>query len=146
MNTRFKARVLLVDDEVAFLGSLSQHLEEGGLKVCTPTRTKEAIETLKDQKFAAIILELAMPGFNGLETLWRIKAVHPEAELIILNGLGTTQSGINTLKPGTEDFFEGPIHLKSLPDKIHKCQEKRVLVLQKRSQQEVGKILQRIWL
>ena len=146
MNTMFNARVLLVDDEIVFLSGLTQQLEAGGLRVCSLTRTKEAIEAVKDQDFDAIILDLALPALDGIETLRQIKTVQPESEVIFLNGIGSARSEVGSMEHGIEDFFERPVNLDKLPERIHNCLEKRVLILQKRSQQEVGKILQRIWL
>ena len=146
MNTMFNARVLLVDDEIAFLGGLTQQLEAGGLRICSRTRTKEAIEAAKDQDFDAIILDLALPGFDGIETLRQIKTVQPESEIIFLNCIASARSKAGAMEPEAEDFFEKPVNMNKLPGKIHNCLKKRVLILQKRSQQEAGKILQRIWL
>ena len=146
MNTMINARVLLVDDEIAFLGGLTQELEAGGLSVCSRTRTKEAIEAAKDQDFDAIILDLALPALDGIETLRQIKAVQPDSEIIFLNDIGSARSELGAMESGTEDFFEKPVDLNKLPERIHDCLEKRVLILQKKSQQEVVKILQRIWL
>ena len=146
MNTMFNARVLLVDDEIAFLDGLTQQLEAGGLRVCSRTRTKEAVEAAKDKDFDAIILDLALPALDGIETLRQIKTVQPESEIIFLNGIGSARSEVGAMESEAEDFFEKPVDLNKLPEKTHNCLKKRVLILQKRSQQEVGKILQRIWL
>jgi DNA-binding NtrC family response regulator len=146
MNTTCNARVLLVDDEVSFLNGLSQHLEEGGLKVCTQTSTKEALETLQRQDVDAIILELAMPELDGLETLKLIKDVQPEAEIIILSDIGTVRSSGDAIESGVDYCFKRPLNLKTVPEKTSNFLGKRVLVLQKGSRQKVGKILRRVWL
>ena len=145
MSTMFNARVLLVDDEIAFLGGLTQQLEAGGLRVCSRTQTKDAIEAAKDQDFDAIILDLALPELDGIEMLRQIKTAQPESEIIFLNGISSAQSD-GAMEPGAEDFSEKPVNLNKLPERIHNYLEKRVLILQKRSQQEVGKTLQCIWL
>lgn len=146
MNTMFNARVLLVDDEIAFLGGLTQQLQAGGLRVCCRTGTKEAIEAAKDQDFDAIILDLSLPALDGIETLRQIKTVQPESEIIFLNPVGSGRSELGAKEPGAEEFFDKPVDLNKLPERINNILGKRVLILQKRSQQEVGKILQRIWL
>jgi len=146
MNTTCNARVLLVDDEVLFLRGLSQHLEQSGLKVCTQTRTKEALETLQRQEFDAIILDLAMPELDGLETLKLMKDVQPEVEIIILSGVGTVRLSGDGVESGIDYCFKRPINLETVPEKISKLLGKRVLILQKGSQQKVGKILRRVWL
>lgn len=146
MNTMFNARVLLVDDEVAFLSGLVHHLVMVGLEVCTLTRTKEAVESFREQNIDVIIIDLAMPGFDGLETLRRIKTAQPEAEVIILLGLKAVGCETEYVNPGIKDLLENLIFLKSLPKQIDEYQEKRIIILQKQSLKEVGDILQRVWL
>ena len=83
-----------------------------------------------------------MPGIDGLETLKRIKAINPDAEIIMLTGHGSVQSGVEAMKLGAGDFLQKPVELSELMVKIGEAKDKRMLVLQKRSQEELRKILQ----
>lgn len=141
MEKELNARVLLVDDEVDFIEGLSQRLEVRGLKVTTATGGEEAVRIVDRQEFDAIILDLAMPGMDGLETLKRIRAHHPDAEIIMLTGHGSIKSGIEAIKLGAEDFLEKPVDIKSLLQKISEAKAKRVLILQKQSLAEIEHIL-----
>jgi CheY-like chemotaxis protein len=69
MMNLFTSNVLLVDDEEQFLDMLSQRLEVRGIKVDTVTGGEEAMDKITDKKFDAIVLDLVMPGIDGIETL-----------------------------------------------------------------------------
>jgi DNA-binding NtrC family response regulator len=141
MENILNARVLLVDDEKDFLEVLSERLETRGLKVKAVNSGEEAIAKSQDQSFDAIILDLSMPGIDGLETLKRIKEQKPDAEIIILTGHGSIKTGIEAMKLGAEDFLEKPVDITELLKKISEAQDKRILILQEKSQQELKKIL-----
>ena len=83
-----------------------------------------------------------MPGIDGLETLRRIKAINPDTEIIMLTGHGSVQSGVEAMKLGAGDFLQKPVELSELMARIGEARDKRMLVLQKRSQEELRKILQ----
>jgi len=141
MTEKIEASVLLVDDEKQFLDALSQRLETRGLKVNAVTSGEAAIEQAKDKNFDAIIVDLAMPGIDGIETLKRIKKDRPDLEIIILTGQATVKSGIEAMKLGAEDFLEKPVDLKVLLEKIGKAKNKRMLVVEKSREEEVKNIL-----
>ncbi len=141
MEKQLKAKVLLVDDEEEFINSLSQRLEVRGLKVTGATRGEEAVQLVDGQEFDAIVLDLSMPGMDGLETLKTIKESHPDAEIIILTGHGTIKSSIEAMKLGAEDFLEKPVDFKELLGKIEEARNKRILILQKQTKDEIQTIL-----
>ncbi len=141
MDKEPEAKVLLVDDEQDFLETLSNRLELRGLKVSTVTSGEQAIVEAKEQDFDAIIVDLSMPGIDGLETLKRIKADNPHAEIIMLTGHASVQSGVEAMKMGAEDFLQKPVELSELMSKISQAKDKKMLVLQKQSQEELRKIL-----
>ena len=141
MENQINTRVLLVDDEEDFLTVLSDRLEARNLKVSKASRGEEAIKIADEQEFDAILLDLAMPGMDGLETLKRIKEAHPDAEIIMLTGHGSVQAGVEAMKLGAEDFLEKPVDIKELMAKINEAKEKRILVLQKKAQEEIKTIL-----
>ncbi len=142
MEKEMEARVLLVDDEEDFLETLSSRLELRGLKVSAVTSGEQAISEAKQQEYDAIVVDLSMPGIDGLETLKRIKADNPNAEIIMLTGHASVQSGVEAMKLGAGDFLQKPVELSELMAKIGEAKNKKMLVLQKQSQEEVRKILQ----
>jgi len=141
MEKTLHAKVLLVDDEEEFIKTLAQRLEMRGLKVTGVTRGEDAVGLADRQSFDAIVIDLAMPGMDGLETLKRIKESHPEAEIIMLSGQGTVKSGIEAMKLGAEDFLEKPVDMQELLTKIDEMKSKRILILEKQSMEEIDNIL-----
>lgn len=141
MVEQLKAKVLLVDDEVDFLTTLAERLESRGLKVTTLTRGEDAVATVEAQSFDLIVLDLSMPGIDGLETLKRIKAKQPDAEIIMLTGQGSIKTSIEAMKLGAGDFIEKPVNITELMDKISDAKDKRLHVLESKSVKEIEKIL-----
>lgn len=141
MDEQLKARILLVDDEEDFLKTLSDRLEIRGLKVNTASSGEDAVSKVEKQEFDAIILDLSMPGIDGIETIERIKAISPSAEIIMLTGHGSIESGIKAMKTGAGDFLQKPVEMKTLLEKIGEAKNRRMLVLEKNSQEELDQIL-----
>ncbi len=136
-----KAKVLLVDDEESFLTTLAKRLEVRGMQVTTVTRGKDAVAIVDKQAFDLVVLDLSMPGIDGLETLKRIKARQPDAEIIMLTGEGSIRAGIEAMKLGAEDFLQKPVNITELVDKISGAKDKRLHILQNKSVKEIEKIL-----
>ncbi|MFZ5770206.1 MAG: response regulator [Thermodesulfobacteriota bacterium] len=141
MEEKLEAKVLLVDDEEEFCNMLSERLETRGLKVNAVLSGEDAVKRVEDQNFDAIILDLAMPGIDGLETLRRIKEKRPDLEILMLTGHGTVKSGIEAMKLGAEDFLEKPVDMKVLLEKISEAKHKHMLILEKKSREEVENII-----
>ena len=141
MEKEMEAKVLLVDDEQDFLETLSSRLEMRGLKVSAVTSGEQAITEAKQQEYDAIVVDLSMPGIDGLETLKRIKADNPNAEIIMLTGHGSVASGVEAMKLGAGDFLQKPVELSELMARIDQAKTKKMLVLQKQSQEELRKII-----
>mgnify|MGYP001237786131 CR=1 FL=1 len=141
MEKELEAKVLLVDDEQDFLETLSNRLEMRGLKVSAVTSGEQAVTEARQQEYDAIVVDLAMPGIDGLETLKRIKADNPNAEIIMLTGHASIQSGVEAMKLGAGDFLQKPVELAELLQKIGEAKHKRMLILDQESQEELRKIL-----
>ncbi|MFV0436337.1 MAG: response regulator [Desulfopila sp.] len=141
MQQQLKARILLVDDEEEFLVSLKARLEIRGMQVDTAANGEDAISLADRQEYDAIIVDLSMPGIDGLETLERIKEINPDAELIMLTGHATVESGIKAMKKGAGDFLQKPVDLADLLQKIGEAKDRRIHLLEKKSQEELDQIL-----
>jgi DNA-binding NtrC family response regulator len=141
MDSQLAAKVLLVDDEVEFIELMSQRLETRGLKVVTVVSGEEAVSRVADQSFDVAVVDLAMPGIDGIETLKQIKEVRPDIEVIMLTGQATVKSGIDAMKHGALDFMEKPVILNDLLEKIWKAKRERMRTLEKKSEAEMKNIL-----
>lgn len=141
MDSQLATKVMLVDDEFDFIDLLSQRLETRGLKVITVTSGEEALVSIEDLNIDVAVVDFAMPGINGIETLKQIKEKRADIEVIMLTGQGTIQSGIEAMKYGAIDFLEKPVDLNILMEKIREAKEQRMQALKKKSANEVKNIL-----
>lgn len=141
MDSQLATKVMLVDDEIDFIELLSQRLETRGLKVITVTSGEEALTMIEDQNVDVAVVDFAMPGINGIETLKQIKEKRSDIEVIMLTGQGTIQSGIEAMKYGAIDFLEKPVDLNILMEKIRLAKKQRMLAMEKKSADEVKNIL-----
>jgi DNA-binding NtrC family response regulator len=142
MPEEIKADVLLVDDEEQFLKVLSQRMEGRGLKVDTATSGEDAIKRVQGKSFDAIVLDLAMPGISGIETLKRIRSENPDVQIIMLTGHGSLEKGVEAIKAGAVDFLEKPADMNKIMEKIAEAKNKRVLLVEKKKEANVKEILQ----
>lgn len=120
-----RLKVLLVDDELEFLDILSTRLQARGLQVETAASGLEAIAKAQDPSFDAILLDLAMPGMDGLETLGGILGHDPSHQIIILTGHATLEKGMEAIKIGALDMLEKPVPLSILMDKIEEAAKRK---------------------
>lgn len=141
MQQQLKASILLVDDEEEFLAGLSARLELRGLQVETAVSGEEAIARVNAREYDAIVVDLAMPGLDGIETIEKIKTINPSAEIIMLTGQATVASGVKAMKSGAGDFLLKPVDLATLLAKIGEAKDRRMHVLEKKSQDELDQIL-----
>ncbi len=141
MPEEIKADVLLVDDEEQFLKVLSKRLEGRGMKVDTSTSGEDALNRVHGKEFDAIILDLAMPGMSGIETLKRIRSENPDVQIIMLTGHGTVEKGIEAMKAGAVDFLEKPADLNKIMEKISEAKRKRIILFEKKHEEHIKEIL-----
>ena len=141
MADKLYASVLLVDDEEQFLQVLSERLTNSGLRVSSVTSGEEAVALVENKNFDAVVVDLAMPGIDGIETTKKIKEKRPDLEIIILTGHATVKAGIEAMKLGAEDFLEKPVDLNILLERIREAKQKRMRIQEKKSQNEMDQIL-----
>ncbi|MBI9078875.1 MAG: response regulator [Pseudodesulfovibrio sp.] len=134
-------KVLLIDDEAEFLENLSERMRVRGMEVNTAQTSENAVSAVEEEEYDAIVLDLQMPGMNGIEMLKAIKARRPDLQVILLTGQATLEAGIEAMKLGAMDFMEKPADIDSLTEKIKKAQAKKMLLVEKKSESKVKDIL-----
>ncbi len=134
-------KVLLVDDEANFLEVLSERMTTRGMKVSTSTTAEEALQALEKESFDAVVLDLRMPGMDGLQALKIMKDRYPDLQVIMLTGYGTVESGIEAMKHGALDFVEKPLDIKSLTEKIKEAKARRMVLVEKKNAQAITEIM-----
>ena len=127
-------RLLLVDDENDFRQTVAKRLTKRGLDTKQAASGEECLEILKKDPVDVVVLDVKMPGMDGIETLHHIKKNHPKTEVIMLTGHATTQDGVNGIKTGAFDYLSKPIELEHLLGKIRQAHEKRVREEEKRKE------------
>lgn len=111
-------KIMLVDDEERFLTTTSRLLSRRGYDVITASSGTEALKMLDSGNIHVVILDVKMPGMDGIETLKAIKSGHPLVEVIMLTGHGTVESAIDGLKSGASDYLLKPTDIDVLIDKV----------------------------
>lgn len=120
-----KVRVLIVDDEEEFVQALSERLIIRNYDVTTSFSGEEAVEKIKDYLFDVVILDVAMPGMDGIEALREIKKIRPLTEVVMLTGHATVESAIEGMKLGALDILMKPCKTEELVAKIDKAYERK---------------------
>ncbi|MCP3941726.1 MAG: response regulator [Desulfobacteraceae bacterium] len=113
-----KIKILLIDDEEEFVTTLAERLELRGYLCQTAGDGESGISKISHQTFDIAILDLMMPGLNGLNTLRQIKMIDKELPVILLTGHGSTKDGMEGMRIGAFDFLMKPLDISTLIDKI----------------------------
>ncbi len=118
--------VLLVDDEVPFVESMTKKLTQRGISVVTAFSGEGALNHLRDLKNTdVVVLDVKMPGMDGIETLREIKRRYPLVEVIILTGHATVETAIEAMKLGAFDYLMKPCEIELLVPKLQEARKKR---------------------
>jgi DNA-binding NtrC family response regulator len=113
------ANVLLVDDEVSFVEAFSERLVMRNLEISKAFNGEEALQVLETNKsIEAIILDVKMPGMDGIETLAEIKKKYPLVEVIMLSGHADVESAIEGMKQGAFDYLMKPCDMDQIIAKV----------------------------
>jgi DNA-binding NtrC family response regulator len=118
-------KLMLVDDEERFLETTKKLLSRKGYAVLTATSGSEALDKLITENVHVVILDVKMPGMDGVTTLKAIKSHYPLVEVIMLTGHATVESAVDGLKSGATDYLMKPADLDELIKKAEEAYEKR---------------------
>lgn len=120
-------RLLHVDDEVEFAASIGRRLTKRGLDVTHAASGPEALRIMEeaDELFEVILLDIKMPGMDGIKTLGRIKSMHPLVEVIMLTAHANTDIVISSLGMGAYDYLTKPAEIGEIVRKIKDAAERR---------------------
>lgn len=136
--------VMLVDDEVAFVETLVKRLKNRNIETISAFSGEECLEKIKThQTLDVIILDVKMPGMDGLETLKIIKRDFPLIEVVMLTGHATVEIGITGMKLGAFDFLMKPCDIEEIVGKVEEATQKRRAHDEKIKEAERKKLLQK---
>jgi DNA-binding NtrC family response regulator len=126
MSDEKKIKLMLVDDEEDFLDSLARRLGKRDFDISTATEGKQAISLAKKEKFDVAILDMKMPGMDGMELLGILKKKHKYLEILILTGYGGVDSAVEATKLGAYAYLEKPYEFEKLIETIKNAFEARL--------------------
>ena len=124
-------RIMLVDDEERFLSTTQKLLAKKGYDVLTASSGAEALEKLRIHNVHVVVLDVKMPGMDGIETLKAVKKTFPLVEVIMLTGHATVESAVEGLKSGATDYLMKPTDVKDLIQKAEEAFRKRQVLEEK---------------
>ena len=122
---KIPTKVLLVDDEEDFVEMLSLRLKELGEKVAVAFSGQEGLDTLVKTPIDVVILDIKMPGMDGIETLREIKKNFPLVEVIMLTGHGSTETAVEGMKLGAFDYLLKPADFSDLSTKLEGARKRK---------------------
>ena len=120
-------KVLLVDDEAEFIGTLGKRLARRGITVHLANSGPEALEAIQAQELDVVVLDVKMPGMDGIETLERIKALKPCLEVVMLTAHANVEVAMRGMELGAFDYLMKPVELDDLLYKIQDANKKKCL-------------------
>lgn len=119
------AKILIVDDEKVMQDSCEQILKKEGYKVKVASDGKEALRMFKEELFHVVILDIKLPGMDGIEVLSKIKEESPETPVVIMTGFASIESAVDALKSGAFDYLSKPFTPEELRISVRKALESR---------------------
>jgi DNA-binding NtrC family response regulator len=126
MSNENKIKLLMVDDEVKFLESISKRLVLKNFDVTTAVNGKEAIESAEKGFFDVAVVDFQMPGMDGTQVLRTLKEKHKYLEIIMLTGHATVDSAVECTKLGAFKYLEKPYDFENLVEAIQEAYEARL--------------------
>jgi DNA-binding response OmpR family regulator len=118
------ANILIVDDEKAVRESLEEILKMEDYRVETASSGEDALEQINEEEFNLVLLDLKMPGIDGVEVMRQISRYAHDTKVIILTGHGTLESAIEALRLGAEDYMLKPYESAAILDSIGRALSK----------------------
>jgi len=130
-------QVLIVDDEEDFATAIAERLSKRGFRASAVFSGHEALRAIRETEYDAVVLDLKMPGIDGLQTLQEIRKIDPDVQILVLTGHGTVSAGIGGMQLGAADFLQKPLAIEALSNSIQAAAEQsRVKRNQKKNREE----------
>src|SRR5215471_1741958 len=120
-----KGRLLIVDDDKALVKALSSFLCEEGFNVSSTADGREALTLVRTVAPAVVLLDIWLPGMDGVETLQALQAMHADIEVIVMSGHGNIATAVHMTKLGAFEYLEKPLTLYGVLAVIKRALEHR---------------------
>jgi two-component system, response regulator RegA len=121
------ARILLVDDEVVFANNLSKLLTRRGYRVIAVNSGDAALRALMESSFDVMVLDLKMPGMDGIAMMHEMRKLGLSTEVLILTGHGSIDTALEAIQLGAYDYVTKPCEIADLVSKIEAALERKTV-------------------
>jgi DNA-binding NtrC family response regulator len=121
------AKILLVDDEARFVETLSKRLADRGFDVEGAFSGPEALELLRVRSFDVVLLDVWMPGMDGLEVLKEIRRLHPSVRVVLVSGNASITAAVEGIRLEATDYLLKPVDIDDVLAKVEEAFEKKRL-------------------
>jgi DNA-binding NtrC family response regulator len=118
-------KLLLVDDEARFVETLSKRLTARGFDVEGALSGPEALARLDARPFDVVLLDVWMPGMDGLEVLKQIRRLHPSVRVVLVSGNASITAAVEGIRLGATDYLLKPVEIEDVMAKIEEAFEKK---------------------
>lgn len=125
-----KFRVLLVDDEEEFVAALAERLQMRGLDAGVAHNGEQALHAIQDEAPDVVLLDLKMPGMDGLEVLRRVKKSHPQIQIVILTGHGSQKDAETAERLGAFGYLQKPVGIGEIVQILNRAYERKLADVQ----------------
>jgi len=133
-------RVLIVDDEEEFVETIVKRLNDRGLVAEGVMSGQQALDLMQSKDFDVVILDVKMPGMDGIETLREMKKRKPLTEVIMLTGHGSVESGIQGLQLGAYNYVMKPVPLDELLSQMNQAYERKLIEEERKLRTEAEEV------
>ena len=136
------SKILLVDDEEIFSDNMARLLQNRHYKVTAVYNVESAIKALEKDKFDVIVLDLKMPGMDGIATLKEIKSLGLFTQTLLLTGHGSIDAAVEAIRLGAYDFLSKPCEIDELVEKIEGAWRKKDEAWKKDMEEKLKKVVE----
>ncbi|OHB73391.1 MAG: two-component system response regulator [Planctomycetes bacterium RBG_13_63_9] len=133
--------LLLVDDEERFLTTTRKLIEKRGVTTFIASNGVDALKVMGEHPIDVVVLDVKMPGMDGVEVLRHIKLKHPLIEVIMLTGHASAESAVEGLKLGAFDYVTKPYEVSRLMEKVEKAYAKKHAMEEKIRKAKIERII-----
>lgn len=136
-------RLLVVDDEEDFLETLVKRLNKRNIDATGVPSGEKALEIINEKPFDVVVMDVKMPGLDGIETLRELKKVNPGIEVIILSGHASVDAAMDGMKLGAYEYLLKPCELEELIEKIDRAYELKTDREERARKAEIRKMIEK---
>ena len=122
-----RLRILVLDDEPIVCKRLKPFFQKSGYEVETFNQPTEALARFEEKPFDVVITDLKMPGLDGIQLLEKVKALHPDTEVVVITGFATMETARESFRKGVFDFVAKPFKLADILDSVRRVEKEKGL-------------------